>query len=256
MRSSRLNPLVVAILFVVPSLIAIGCIYYFLISPTTAEADVAHGRYTAAYPDSTLPAQTAAQTDLVKAGQEVTETKAQWAVIDNQIMPRFDVSQRYTAWKQLSNELAFNLGPDLAKYFRSTGVVPLTSVTLPPPPASPNMITGAPLIVPISGSSSGGGGGGGGFGGGNGGGGGSNGSITVGGSFRKILKHVQLWNSFNRLVLIDNLALHGNSPYMSGNYGATVIIFPQNDDNVAPPLPAASSGTTTGNGGMMGMPGG
>jgi hypothetical protein len=248
MRSSRLSPLVVAILFVVPSLILVGCIYYFMIGPTTTEADAWHSRYTAAYPDSTLPAQTAAQKDLVKAGQEVTLTKAQWAVIDSQIMPRFDVSQRYMAWKQLSNELAFNLGPDLAKYFRSSpGVVPLTAVTLPPPPASPNMITGAPLLIPISGSSAGGAGGG--F---SGGGGGGNGSITVGGSFRKILKHVQLWNSFNRLVLIDNLALHGNSPYMSGSYGATVIIFPQNDDNVAPALPAASTAATTGAGGPYG----
>ena len=215
--------------------------------PTQQAADSAQARYTAAFPDSTPAAQEQAKKDLALAKVEVANTQARWAVIENTIMPRYDVSHRYPAWQQLTNELSLYLGPDLAKYFRSTGVVPLTSVTLPAPPASPNAITGAPLVIPISGSSTGGGGLGGG------GGGGGNGSISVGGSFRQILRHVQLWNSFNRLVLIDNLSLHGNSPYMAGDYGATVVIFPQNDDKLDKELPAASVGTAGAAGG--GYPG-
>lgn len=250
--------MVVAVIGIVLCLFAAGGISWFLVAPAKQDADAAQARYDAAYPDSTLQQQQAATADLVKAKHEVAQTKAKWIVIQDTIMPPFDVSNRYRAWKQLSNELSYNLGPSLQHWIDSTGVVPLTSVSLPAPPANPNLITAAPLVIPINGSSIGGAssslGGAGGYPGAGGGAGG--GAITVGGSFRQILKHVQLWNSYKRLVLVDNLSLHGNSPYMTGSYGASVIIFPQNDTNVAKPIPAASSGTATGMGGYPGaMPG-
>lgn len=256
-----MSPMVVAVIGIVACVLAFGLIFWFMYLPTKQDADAAEARYDAAYPDSTLQQQQAAAADLVKAKQEVGQTKAKWTVIEDTIMPPFDVSNRYKAWKQLSNELSYNLGPSLQHWIDSTGIVPLTSVSLPAPPANPNLITAAPLVIPINGSSIGGaessGAGFGGMGGypgsGGGGGGAGGGAITVGGSFRQILKHVQLWNSYKRLVLVDNLSLHGNSPYMTGSYNASVIIFPQNDTNVAKPLPAASSGTA--GGGMGGYPG-
>ena len=141
----------------------LGGLFYFLVLPTQAKVTAAHGRYDAAYPDSTPAAQSAAKLQVTQAVAAVAATKAQWAVYENTIMPRYDVSQRFTAWKQLSNELALNLGPDITRYYRKTGVVRLSAITLPAPPADPNAITAAPLVIPIGGSSSGGGGGGGGF---------------------------------------------------------------------------------------------
>lgn len=253
--------MVVAVIGIVLCLLAVGGLTYFLVMPTQQQVDQDKQRYDAAYPDSTLPQQQLAQKDLVKAKHEVAQTQAQWTVIENTLMPPFDVSQRYTAWKQLSNELSYKLGPSLQYWMSHTGVTPLTSVTLPAPPSNPNAITAAPLVIPISGSSTSGGGfgGGSGFGGGGypgGGGSSGNGSISVGGSFRQILKHVQLWNNYKRLVLVDNLSLHGNSPYMTGSYGATIIIFPQNDTKVAQPIPTAASGTGNGPGGYPGSFGG
>ncbi len=220
MTASRLNPIIIAVIGVVLCLAAVGGITYFLILPERAKVDAAQQRYTAAYPDSTPQAQKAAQLDLVKAHGEVQQEQLQWRVIENTIMPRYDVSHRYLAWQQLSRELAINLGPSIQRWIPRTRVVPLTDITIAPPPASPNAITAAPLIVPIG-----------------------SGTLQVGGSFRNILYHVQQWNNFNRLVQIDGLALHGNSPYMQGEYSAKVIIFPQNDTALDKPIVTAGTGT-------------
>jgi hypothetical protein len=229
MKSTRITPPIIAVIGAVLCLLAVGGITYFLILPAQNDTTAYQARYDAAYPDSTPAAQMAAKKDAVQAVADVAKTKQQWIVIENTLMPPYDVSQRYVAWKQLSNEMSLNLGPDIEHFMLSTGVVPLTTVALPPPPPDPNAITAAPLIIPLGGSGASTSGGG----------------ISVGGSFRQILHHIQLWNSFNRLVLVDNLALHGNSPYMKGDYGASVIIFPQNDDKLDKPIAAALTGTPT-----------
>lgn len=221
--TSRINPILIAVIGVVLCLAAVGGITYFLILPERTKSDAATQRYNAAYPDSTPQAQKAAHLDLVKAQGQVQQAQLQWRVIENTIMPRYDVSHRYLAWQQLSHELAINLGPSIQRWIPLTHVVPLTDITIAPPPASPNAITAAPLIVPIG-----------------------SGTLQVGGSFRNILYHVQQWNNFNRLVQIDGLALHGNSPYMQGEYTAKVIIFPQNDTVLGKPITAAGSGTAVG----------
>lgn len=221
--TSRINPILIAVIGVVLCLAAVGGITYFMILPERTKSDAATQRYNAAYPDSTPQAQKSAQLDLVKAQGQVQQAQLQWRVIENTIMPRYDVSHRYLAWQQLSRELAINLGPSIQRWIPRTRVVPLTDITIAPPPASPNAITAAPLIVPIS-----------------------SGTLQVGGSFRNILYHIQQWNNFNRLVQIDGLALHGNSPYMQGEYTAKVIIFPQNDTALDKPITAAGSGTAVG----------
>ncbi len=231
MTASRINPIVIAIIGVVLCLAAVAGITYFLILPERAKVDAAQQRYTAAYPDSTPQAQNAAQVDLVKAQGEVQQEQLQWRVIENTIMPRYDVSHRYAAWQQLSRELAINLGPSIQRWIPRTRVVPLTDITIAPPPASPNAITAAPLIVPIG-----------------------SGTLQVGGSFRNILYHVQQWNNFNRLVQVDGLALHGNSPYMQGEYTAKVIIFPQNDTSLDKPIATAGAGGATAGGGASYSP--
>lgn len=236
MRGTRLSPLVVAVIGIVLSLLAVGGITYFLIMPVLAQTTTAEGRYDAAKTDATPEAKAKATKDLAQAKIDVLNTQAKWASIQNSLMPPYDVSNRYTAWQQISQELSYRLGPSLQRYIRGTGVVPLSSVAISAPPASPNAITAAPLVIPI---------------------GGQNGQVAVGGSFKGILRHFALWNSFPRLVLVDNLALHGNSPFMQGTYSASVIIFPQNDQKVDQPLPqAALGGGGAGGGGYPGGGGG
>ena len=234
MRSVRINPIAVAVIGSVLSILAVVLITFLLIKPTQERYDAAKSRWDAAYPDSTQSAQTGAKNLLEKNKADARATYAKWDATQKALMPPFDVSKRYQAWGQLAHELSYNLGPSLERWITRTGVVRQTAITVPAPPNSPNDITNAPLRIPVSG-----------------------GAIQVGGDFRTLLTHVVEWNNFNRLVLIDGLALSGNSPYMQGSYRAQVIIFPQNPTNVGKTLDTAGTGGTTGlRGGPGGFPGG
>ena len=203
MKTNRLTPPIVAAIGIVLSLMAVGGLFYFLIKPTQDSLTEQQARYDQNYPDSTQIAQKNAQNLLNANKQKVLQTKLQWAQVEGALMPPYDVSDRPKAWRQLTYELGHYLGPDLNRHMKSTGVTTNTIFALPAPPASPNDITAAPLVIPL-------------------------GTVNVyNGSFRQILTHFYEWQSFNRLVLVDGLTLQGNSPFMQGSYNATVYIFPQ-----------------------------
>ena len=165
-------------------------------------------------------------------------------------MPRYNVSlQRLVAWQQLSNELTYNLGPDIERWIpadrrhpaqhgqhrRAADQPERHHQCAPDHPHRRRRRDGRRLFRR---GSPGGGGSGGAYSGGAAG----RGSITVAGDFRRILYHILKWNDFNRLVLADNLQLHGNSPFMTATYSAEVIIFPQGDNKLSPPIAAAGGG--------------
>jgi len=233
MRSVRINPIAVAVIGSVLSILAVVLITFLLIKPTQEHYDAYYARFTAAYPDSTPQEQDKAKKLLLKNKAEARATYAKWDATQKALMPPFDVSKRYQAWGQLAHELSYNLGPSLERWITRTGVIRQTAITVPAPPNSPNDITNAPLRIPVSG-----------------------GAIQVGGDFRTLLTHVVQWNNFNRLVLIDGLALSGNSPFMQGSYRAQVIIFPQNPTNVGKTLDTAGVGGGVGGlGGRAGLGG-
>ncbi len=218
MKLNRIHPWTVAGIGIGLSLLAIAGIFFLMIKPTLDATSVQQGIYDQNYPDSTLSSQTAAQRALLAAKVQVQQIKFQWAVKSAAKMPRYDVSSRTLALKQITYELTHYLGPDLQHQLNATpGVRSETQVVLPAPPLSPNDITAAPVVIPL-------------------------GTITVSGDFRHILAHFYDWQSFNRLVLADNLAFSGNSPYMTATYTATLYIFPQNDDKLGPIIPEAGGG--------------
>lgn len=242
MKTTQTNPLLVAIIGIVLCIMAIAGIFFGLIKPTQASTAVAQARLDAAEPDSTLPEQNKALKTLNAANLQVKMVQNVWAQKDAALMPRYDVSNRFGALKQLTTELTQNLGPNLERHARHPGVRSTPRFNLPAPPVNPNDITNAPVVIPL-------------------------GPVEDDGPFRSILTNVYNWQYFNRLVLIDNLALHGNSPYMQGTYTATLYLFPQNDTKLPPVIAAAGGGattTTTGRGpssfggptGMPGSPGG
>jgi len=215
MKTARISPILIAVIAGVLSLLAVGGILYFVAKPTQDQIIVQQARYDANYPDSTPPVQAKAREDLALAKIKVAQTRAKWAQTSAAIMPRYDVgAPRFTSLHQLTYELTQFLGPDITRQLHVGGVTSSTKVALPAPPVSPNDITNAPVVIQL-------------------------GSITVNGDFRRILTHYYDWQYFNRLVLVDGLNLTGNSPYMQGTYTAKLIIFPQNDDKVVPPIPQA-----------------
>ena len=258
MKRLRIPPLAIAIIGVVLCLAAVGLIFTFMIKPTQDKIVAQQAILNTNAPDATASAQQAAQKDVVAAQQEVNEVEYQWSLMEGRLMPHYNIDlPRLTAWRQLSNELTYNLGPDIEHWIPRTGVIPLTTVSISPPPTSPNDIPSGPIIIPIGGSGAASSGGSSGSSGGySGGTASSGGSITVTGDFRRILYHFLKWNDFNRLVLADNLQLHGNSPFMTASYSAEVIIFPQGDPAKMPKtIDAAGSGAAaTGTGGGPGRP--
>jgi hypothetical protein len=233
MRSTRINPVVVAVIGSVLCILAVVLISLMLIKPNQDNYAGYKARLDAAYNDSTPAAQQAAQAKLTQAKNDAHAIYAKWAATQKAIMPPFDVSRRYQAWGQLAHELSYNLGPSLERWVTKTGVVRLSSISIQAPPNSPNDITGAPIVIPISG-----------------------GGVEVGGDFRTLLTHVVAWNDYNRLVMIDGLQLDGNSPFMSAKYRAEVIIFPQNADKVDKPIGTAGAGGNAAGGAGGGYPGG
>lgn len=232
MKLNRISPWAIAGIGAALSLIAAAVIFFLLISPTLADIGVQQGLYNANYPDSTPAAQNSAQKALQAAKLQVQQIKFQWAVKSAAKMPRYDVSSRPLALRQITYELTRVLGPDLQHQLNATpGVRSTTQIVLPAPPLSPNDITAAPVVIPL-------------------------GTITVTGDFRHILAHFYEWQGFNRLVIADNLAFTGSSPYMTATYTATLYIFPQNDDTLGPTIPQAGGGTAAPGGGASGSPGG
>ena len=217
-----MSPWVIAGVGIALSLLAIAGIFFLMIKPTLDQTAAQKAIYDQNYPDSTAAAQRAAQQQLAAAKLQVKQIQFQWAVKSAARMPRYDVSNRTLALKQLTYELTRYLGPDIQRWLNATpGAHSDTQVVLPAPPVSPNDITAAPVVIPL-------------------------GTITVTGDFRHILQHYYNWQYFNRLVLVDNLSLTGNSPYMTGTYTATLFIFPQNDTHLGPIIPEAGTGTGAG----------
>ena len=232
MKLNRISPWAIAGVGAALSLLAIVGIFFLLIAPTLAATAVQQGIYTENYPDSTPSAQKSAQQALQAAKLKVQQIKFQWAVKSAAKMPRYDVSSRPLALRQITYELTHVLGPDLQHQLNATpGAKSPTQIVLPAPPLSPNDITAAPVVIPL-------------------------GTITVNGDFRHILAHFYEWQGFNRLVIADNLAFTGSSPYMTATYSATLYIFPQNDDKLGPIIPQAGGGTAApGAGSPGGYPG-
>jgi hypothetical protein len=228
MKLNRINPIVVAIVGVILCLMSGVGIYILLIQASQNRITAAEGRISAAG-DVSDAAVASAKQSLAEAKVQVASANLGWRKRQDSLMPPYDVSNRFRAWKQISYELEAYLGPDIERWVPRTGVTLLSAVTIAAPPSNPNAVTNAPLVIPIGG-----------------------GNMSVGGSFRGILAHILRWNNFNRLVLINNLQLAGTSPYMEGTYAASVIIFPQNEDKIGAVIPQAGGATTA----TFGGPGG
>lgn len=159
---------------------------------------------------------------------KVAEAKADWGRYERRFMPTINISNLYTAWQQIQNEQLYVLGPKLDKFIRADKGVQIVQAnySLFTPPDDPNQ-SNSPLFAE------------------------NKGSVTVQGNFDAILRHVERWNNFDRLVLVTGFNLQGNSPRLLGSYNFQVFEYTQGE-KAGPTFPAASGGTGGGMGGMMG----
>lgn len=222
----------VAIILVVLTTLAVAGIFIFLIKPMNERFTAAEEKF-AAQETALTTAQNGkkpAQQDLVKARQEVAVAKRDWAKYDRALMPNIDLTNRFTATRQLWNEQLRVLGPKILKFLyadRSVRVVSET-ISVPAPPSDPNVVVQKVFTYPL-------------------------GNVTVAGNFEQVLRHTERWNRFDRLALVDGLTLSGNSPTLTGTYTVTLYEI-THFDRVGPAIPQATP--ATGGGGFGGPPGG
>lgn len=218
----------VMIIAVVLTIIAGVIIFFTLIKPTQEAQAAADARVEAA--DTIIAKKPAAEADQKKALTEVAAAKRDWAVYDRKLMPNIDISNLLTGTQQLWHDQIEVLGPKVDKFLKADTSVRITqaALTLPAPSTDPNAVNKKSFTFPL-------------------------GSVTVVGTFNKVLNHTVRWNKFDRLVLVDGLTLAGNSPQLSGSYSLTTFIF-THGDKAGTPIPQAAPALGGGFGGSTGGP--
>jgi hypothetical protein len=220
------------IIFGVLSLIAVLTLWFTLNSPRNEEIAKEQARFEAR--DQVAQTKPQADKKFKAALVSVAAAKADWGRYDRRFMPRINISNLYTAWQQIQKEQLYDLGPKLEKFVKADKGVQIvqSSFSLYPPPNDPNQCS-MPILAD------------------------NKGAVTVSGNFDAVLRHVERWNNFDRLVLVTGFNLQGNSPRLMGSYNIQIFEFTQGD-KPGPNFPAASGGAGAGGmgGGMMGGMGG
>jgi hypothetical protein len=218
------------IIFGVLSVLTAALLWYALIKPREDEITKQASIVTTNKPEAdALPV---AIKDLAKANQEVAAAKVEWARYDKRYMPRIGTDDPWQDSLKLWDQQMFKLGPKIRDFITKDKTVQITGMNLqlPAPSSDPNVVSGLTLLPYELGT------------------------ITVTGTFENILRHVERYNTFDRLIMVRDLTLSGNSPNLVGTYAITCYIFPQGDGKGKTiPIPQAPSGAGGGMGGGMGM---
>jgi hypothetical protein len=214
------------IIGVVLTVITALIIFFALIQPAQAKLDEAQKKYDAAKAIADTKPQK--EQDRKKAEQQVAAAKANWARYDRELMPNIDLSNLFTAMRQLWKEQLFVLGPKVDRFLRADKKVQIAQAgfALPAPPTDPNQVNQPAFIFPL-------------------------GNVAVVGNFNDVLDNAERWNKFDRLVLMDGLTLSGYSPRLVGQYSLTAYIF-THGEKPGPEFPAAGAGRPGGFGGIGG----
>jgi hypothetical protein len=232
--SKFVNPLTISLAGVFATAIAVGLIYFLLIKNTVTDLTAQTATYTSNVQNEGPGPKKAADATVTAATQQVQDVATQWAQIQEKKNPVIDFSNVMLAWNQYINEVNFKLSASIEQWMPSTGIKPLTAITTPSASSDPNSaVAKNPIIIPLN----------------------SGGAISVVGTFPQILHHIAAWNNFNRIVVVDKLALEGISPWLTGTYTATVYEFPINGDKpgTAVPSTAGAGGGSATNGGPPGF---
>jgi len=223
---ARITRLHVWIIAIVLTVIAVGCEWYFLVKPQQEAFEAAKGRYDAAEPGDTLEDKQAglaqrqkeAKAKLADAKKQVQVAEAKWARYDRRLMPDINLSLgSILASKQLWHEQLFVLGNKLNHFLDADHNVQISQsgIALPAPSTDPSAVNQKAFVFPL-------------------------GTISVVGTFENVLRNVERWNGFDRLVLTDGLTLTGTSPQLQGTYSITTFLFTHGEG-----AKTASASTTT-----------
>ncbi len=167
------------------------------------------------------------------AQREVAAARREYARYEARYMPRIELTNLLNAVQQRWEEQTNTLGPLTLRFLRADRSVRIAqqAISVPAPPSDPNAANESLITLPL-------------------------GNVSVVGSFRNVLNHAERWNRFKRLVLVDNLTLAGNSPFLTAQYSLTCYIFTRGTAQGTVPSAGGQDGGGGGFGGGGGYPGG
>lgn len=176
---------------------------------------------------------------LQEANLTVVKKTAEYEKIMRTKMPNISLDDTRTGMLALWHEQSEVLGPLLLNHIRSSkGTHLMSAIQIPAPRVNPNDLlefSESPIRIDV-------------------------GKVSISGNFKSIMDHLRSWNKLNRLVLIDQPTLRGESPNLVCEYSLTVFLYPMTPPgpNVDIAPPAGSGGGMSGGmpGGMLSMPGG
>jgi hypothetical protein len=230
---SKLRKIHVIIIGVLVCVIAAVGMYFVLIKKATEARDATKADCESKISQGGTPQNVQFQKDdVVKANMEVAEARVNFDRYMREKMPNISLEDRKAGMLALWHEQSEVLGPLLIHWIQGSGVRLASSIAIQAPPADPNSINYddvTPIRIDI-------------------------GRVKVEGDFAQLMKHIRMWNSCNRLVLIDQPTLSGQSPNLACEYNLSVFIFPRTRSG--PTIEMAGSGAAGGMGGPgMPMPG-
>lgn len=215
----------IAIIGSVLTVLAAVGIFFGLIRPLQDRMTAANAKYESNEVNALRRPQVeeqrrAAQREVATAQREFARYEARY------MKPSIDLTNPLIAVQQRWEEQTNRLGPMTLRFLRADRSVRIAqqAITVPAPPSDPNAATESLITLPL-------------------------GNVSVIGSFRNVLNHAERWNRFTRLVLVDNLTLTGNSPFLTAQYSLTCYIFTRGTPQ-GPPVP--SVGEAGGGGGGFG----
>ena len=226
---AKITPQQVYIIGAVLTIISALVIYFTLVKPGNEALDAANVHLQAA--TATAEKQGAATKDRTLATREVAKAKATWDQYDRKYMPNIDVSNRLLGVQQLWHEQVEVLGPRVERFLRADHSVEIVQdgITVTGVPSDPNAVVAKQFTYDL-------------------------GAVAVAGTFNDVLNHAARWNKFDRLILMDNLTLRGNSPRLIGQYSLQCFEFTHNIEKPGPVIPQAAP--PTGASGGASIPGG
>ena len=224
MNMSKLRSLHVIIIGAVVCVIVGVGLFFVLIKPTRVKIAETQQQYDASKQIADQEPQALRERD--KAIEESQKAQLEYAKYQKSKMPNIDFTDRGQGMLDLWKEQAIILGPLVQKWPSKNNVRLISAIQVPAPPVNPNMVQTEIIEIPL-------------------------GPVQIMGSFDKILKSIEAWNNFNRLVRIDYPSLQGSSPNLVSQFNITVYIFPRGKPG--PQIQIAGQGGTTG---VPGMPGG
>ncbi|MCC6484103.1 MAG: hypothetical protein IT209_04575 [Armatimonadetes bacterium] len=196
----KLTKLQVIIVGVVLSLIIGVGMFFLLVRPRMEKfTQVDKQRQEVVAKAAELPLR---QRELEQAERDRLQAQLDYRKYELSKMPEISFADRTQGMIALWREHAEVLGPMLENWPRRFGVEMGSTVSIPAATTNPNNLQDGLMKIHI-------------------------GSISVQGDFYDIMRSIEGWNRFGRLVQVGPVTLSGVSPNLTGSYDLTVLWFPR-----------------------------